>query len=155
MKFNEIMDGLFSGKSVYCGSNRYHVEGHMLHRNGSPTFTIDFFELASDNWYFDDESSTLPLSVVKNKIKELAKQNFSSILDYKAEVDKIVFKCDECHYAHYMELTSAENVDDVIPLLEDCLSWNVNNKDTLVGYQVVTLDFAKHAVIVYLFYKEG
>lgn len=156
MKFNEVMDKLFSGTPVYCGSNKYTVEDKMLHRNGSPTFTIDYFDIASDKWELEENNKVMSIPQIKVAIEELSNGVFEDAYAFIDSAAKILCKGkgNEFDYARAMH-ASVEEPDDMICLMCDCLAFNCNNQDKLVDYKIVTLSNPEHCVVVYMFYKKG
>lgn len=157
MKFNEVMDKLFSGTPVYCGSNKYTVENKMLHRNGSPTFTIDYFDIASNEWSLEEDNKVMTIPQIKVAIEELSEREFSDVFGFLDNAGKILSKGqgNDFDYVRTMHSSYIETPDDMIPLMCDCLAYNCNNSDKLVDYKIVKLSNPEHCVVVYMFYKKG
>lgn len=156
MKFNEVMDKLFAGTPVYCGSNKYTVENHMLHRNGTPTFTFDYFDISSDKWAFENSDEPKSLSQIKADIDELSKEKYFTVYDFVNKVKDVIGKgnCPEFDYSTSLHSIYIETPDDMISLFKDCLGYNVNLKDKLVGFKIVSLPSVDHCVVVFMFYKK-
>ena len=157
MKFHEVMDKLLSGTPVYCGSNKYTVENKMLHRNGNPTFTIDYFDIASDKWSLEEDNKVMTIPQIKVAIEELSEKEFSDVFGFLDNAGKILSKGKgiDFDYVRTMHSSYVETPDDMICLMCDCLAYNCNNSDKLVDYKIVTLSNPEHCIVVYMFYKKG
>lgn len=156
MKFNEVMGKLFSGSPVWCGSNKYTIEDKWLYRNGQPTFTIDFVDVASDKWTLEEDNKIMSIPQIKVAIDELSNGEFEDAYAFIDSAAKIICKGkgNEFDYVRTMH-ASVEEPDDMICLMCDCLAFNCNNQDKLVDYKIVTLSSPEHCVVVHMFYKKG
>lgn len=129
----------------------------MLHRNGSPTFTIDYFDIASDKWELEEDTKVMSIPQIKVAIEELSEKSFEDVFGFLDNAGKILSKGqgNDFNYVRTMHSSYVETPDDMICLMCDCLACNCNNSDKLVDYKIVTLRNPEHCIVVYMFYKKG